>query len=1040
MTSKLTEEEGNFTKFFLLNFKVSPDIARRFFDGVFPPTHLAQSINSRMHAIIKLKNQKRINQAQLELLMAIPGTVWPNYLPPMPVGTTATSSKDFDLTLIICLLRNIGGLFAPSNGWDQLPHPSDILPGAHLATMKWYRNKLAHTAVTSMDKHEFTDKWNRVEKALTSLNNGQRPHEVSDILSLDLDGELAKRANAELNHLKKEYLECEKEKEQIESDFSFYREGHLPKNIAEANAAIVDAWRIEDESFYETKGTEFVYDKVKESDCMLVTSNSGLGKTATIRHIALKLHSEGFEIVPVESPEDIIKYKTNQKQVFLIDDVLGKYDLSLTLLEKWERINEKLICYLKTEIGSNKILCTLRLLVERHKRFKNASTILNQVVINLEHESTALSKEEKRKMLLKHLNRSNTENEIKAEEIEIMCDSKYAFPLLCKLVSNNEERFRKRIAFFRQPLSLLKEELIKISIENKKLYCTLVLCMLYNGTLSRSMFDIDSHECDEKIYTIIQTCELQRNMSKKELEESALSAMGSYFTKDSYNIRFIHDALAETVGCHFCTFNPKVMFSECHILFIRDRVRVGLRSDENENDNEDENIVIIQEDELNENHFRPLFNRLFNELKSGRFSSLLMSHLFKNRNFVRIFGITIDNNRSIFVSIHTLLTKVSSERVQRDQSIFEKTVEFLSSYRDQSVVGKKVEEICSSNKEFQDNNDAIRRVIEAIWSRSTLMYWIIAFGCYEFFKYTWSKITTIERKWFLGRDIIQLPTFKSFFPLAVLGGNIDIVTQLISSGADVNCFSEFWETPLYIAVKSGRYDMVSLLVSKGAKVNLRGWFAMKIPVSVTANNHELTSLMLESDLNQTELHIAVRQNDLTKLRSSIRSENIDSKIKSGWTVLHYAVILNNIAAVKALLHEVLHQNDDHCFDSIQDDQGDLICRKPTPKVNIVDNNGLTALHLAVINNNIEIVALLLRKKAKVKIPDHFDRTPLHYTKSDRATKLLLIHSSGTNQSAEEENGYNKPALSALMTVLRNITLQTALRVACRDCTHAKQRG
>ncbi|XP_052086887.1 uncharacterized protein LOC127724079 [Mytilus californianus] len=730
--SKLTEEERNFTKFFLLNFKVSPDIARRFFDGVFPPTQLAQNINSSMHVIIKLKNQKRINQAQLELLMAVPGTIWPNYLPSMPVGTKATSSKDFDLTLMIFLLRNIGGVLTPSNGWDQLPHPSDMLPGAHLATMKWYRNKLAHTAVTSMDKNEFTDKWTRVEKALTSLNNGKRPHEVSDILNLDLDGEIAKTtADAELKHLKKEYIDCDKEKEQIESDLSFYREGHLPKNIAEANAALVDAWRIEDDSFYETKGSEFVYGKVKDSDCILVTSNSGLGKTATIRHIALKLHSEGFEIVPVESPEDIIKYKTKQKQVFLIDDVLGKYDLSLTLLEKWERINEKLICYLKTELGSNKILCTLRLQVERHKRFKNASTILNQVVINLEHETTALSKEEKRKMLLKHLNRSNIENELKTEEIEIMCDSNYAFPLLCKLVSNDEERFRKRIAFFRQHLSLLNEELNKISIENKKLYCTLVLCMLYNGTLSRSMFDIDSHECDEKINKIMQTCGLQRNTSKKELEDNALSATGSYFTKDSYNIRFIHDALAETVGCHFCTFNPKVMFSECHILFIRDRVRV--RSDENEIENEDENIVIIQEDKLIEDHLRPLFNRLFNELKSGRFSSLLMSHLFRNRNLVRIFGITIDNNRSMLVSIHTLLTKVSSERVQRDQSIFEKTVEFLSSYRDQSVVGKKLEEICSSNKEFQDNNDAISRVIEAAWSRSTLMYWIVAFGCYEFF-------------------------------------------------------------------------------------------------------------------------------------------------------------------------------------------------------------------------------------------------------------------------------------------------------------------
>lgn len=166
MTSQLTEEEIYFAKFFLLNFKVSPDISRRFFDGVFTPTQLAQIINSNMQDVIKLKTTKRINQAQLAILMAVPGTVWPNSLPPMPVGTKATSSKDFDLTLMICLLRNIGRLLTPSNGWDQLPHPSDMLPGAHLATMKWYRNQLAHTSVTSMDKTEFTDKWTRVEKVL----------------------------------------------------------------------------------------------------------------------------------------------------------------------------------------------------------------------------------------------------------------------------------------------------------------------------------------------------------------------------------------------------------------------------------------------------------------------------------------------------------------------------------------------------------------------------------------------------------------------------------------------------------------------------------------------------------------------------------------------------------------------------------------------------------------------------------------------------------------------------------------------------------
>ncbi|XP_063426194.1 E3 ubiquitin-protein ligase DZIP3-like isoform X2 [Mytilus trossulus] len=167
-TSQLSEEEINFTRFFLLNFKVSPDIARRFFDGVFPPAHLPQTINNRINDIIKLKKSKIINTVQFEILRSVPGTVWPPYLPPMPVGTKSTSSKDFDLTLVICLLRNLGGLATPINGWDKLPHPNDTVPGADLATLKWYRNDLAHATVTCMVSNEFTDKWTQVEKALTS--------------------------------------------------------------------------------------------------------------------------------------------------------------------------------------------------------------------------------------------------------------------------------------------------------------------------------------------------------------------------------------------------------------------------------------------------------------------------------------------------------------------------------------------------------------------------------------------------------------------------------------------------------------------------------------------------------------------------------------------------------------------------------------------------------------------------------------------------------------------------------------------------------
>ncbi|VDI76555.1 Hypothetical predicted protein [Mytilus galloprovincialis] len=1000
--SQLSEEERNFTRFFLLNFKVSPVIARRFFDGIFPPAYLDQTINRNMPAIISLNKSKRINAVQLDLLRGVPGTVWPSYFPPIPVGTNATSSNDFDLTMMICLLRNLGGLITPSNGWDQLPHPNDTLPGASMATLKWYRNQMAHATVTSMDNNAFTDEWTRVERALTSLNKGQIPHEITEILHYDLDGEKAKTlAIAEQKQLTKEY---EKEKEQIESDFSYYREGNLPKNFADANENFVKTWITDDEIFYETKGTKLVYDKVKDNNCILVTSNSGLGKTATIRHIALKLKLERYEIVVVESPDDIIKYKTNKKQVFLIDDVLGKYDLSPTLMEEWERKNEKLKSCLKTEFGSTKILCTLRLQIALNKRFKNASTILNKVVINLERESNILSKEEKQKILMKHLGRSNFENEIKTEEIKKMCENKYAFPLLCKLVSNSKERFKQRVAFFRQPLSLFSEELDKMSIENNKLYCILVICMLYNGSLSSIIFDIYSKKCDKKINRIMQTCRLESNVSKKELEDSACSAVGSYFIRDRNNFRFIHDALEETVGCHFYTFDPAVMLSECDISFITDRIRV--RSNENSPEIVGENIVIIKEDELNENHLEPLYNRLSDELSNGRFSTLLMSDLFKNRNFVRLFGTTFDNKHCTLKSKYTLLMKNSSEI---SRSVYKKTLDILS----------------NDNK---DNRDAISRVIRAIYGRRTLMYWIIAYSCHEFFQYIWNKMTKIERKWVLGRDYFNQHLVKSFFPLAVLGGSFDIVNELICSGADVNCFSEFGETPLYIAVKSGCCKMMRLLMENGAHVNLRRWFTMNIPILAASNKLELTSLILEYDLNQTELHKAVRRDDLESLRSKLRSEDIDWKTKSGWTVLHYAVLLNNLQAVEVLFHEELVQNHYSYFDFKQVHR---------VKVSTADNNGLTAVHLAVINNNIDILSILLRNKAEVKIRDGFDRTPLHYTTSGIATRMLVTHSTRkqcleNTRLLEKGREYNKTSMSAFRTTCFNITLHTALRNMCRD--------
>ncbi|CAG2205307.1 unnamed protein product [Mytilus edulis] len=212
-------------------------------------------------------------------------------------------------------------------------------------------------------------------------------------------------------------------------------------------------------------------------------------------------------------------------------------------------------------------------------------------------------------------------------------------------------------------------------------------------------------------------------------------------------------------------------------------------------------------------------------------------------------------------------------------------------------------------------------------------------------------MSTFERKVTVGRySLKRIVGFESFFHLAVLGGSLSIVEELIRQGADVNSSSKCWEEPLHIALKTGRHDM-------------------------------------------NELHKAVRHNDLENLRSNIRPANINSTTRRGLTVLHYAVLLDNVNAVKVLFQENRAENDDFYFEFTQDIQQEAVCNNSLPNVNIGDNRGLTAVHLAVMNNNIEILSLLLRNKADVNIRDNFYRTPLHYTTSRTATQLLLTHSS-----------------------------------------------
>lgn len=73
-------------------------------------------------------------------------------------------STTFDLTLMICLIRNL----TPISVGDLLPVTSDTSEGADLCRIKHYRNMIAHWDGTLSDK-TFEECWTDISQVLSTI-------------------------------------------------------------------------------------------------------------------------------------------------------------------------------------------------------------------------------------------------------------------------------------------------------------------------------------------------------------------------------------------------------------------------------------------------------------------------------------------------------------------------------------------------------------------------------------------------------------------------------------------------------------------------------------------------------------------------------------------------------------------------------------------------------------------------------------------------------------------------------------------------------
>ena len=174
-----TKETTNYARLCRLLVGVSAHILRETFDKRRPPGNLDTVLSCpSIHRLLKLLRIKKVlNPSQWDKLY--------------PAIKSSVSSKNFDITLLMVLLRNICGLAPPATGWDTLPPAADTTLEADIVRIKCYRNTVyGHASEASVDDATFNQYWQDIQDALVRLGGAGYQSAINDLKKECMDPDI----------------------------------------------------------------------------------------------------------------------------------------------------------------------------------------------------------------------------------------------------------------------------------------------------------------------------------------------------------------------------------------------------------------------------------------------------------------------------------------------------------------------------------------------------------------------------------------------------------------------------------------------------------------------------------------------------------------------------------------------------------------------------------------------------------------------------------------------------------------------------------
>lgn len=190
-TAVSTKETTNYARLCRLLVDLGSQVLRDTFDAIHPPTNLHAVLSAKIATLQHLRTRKIINPIQ-----------WGKLFPAIP---TTVSSKTFDTTLLIVLLRNVCGLVPPPSGWDIFPAATDMSPEADIARIKHFRNTVyGHAEKASVDDPTFNVYWQDIRDTLVRLGGVTYADAVDSLKSECMDPQVQDHYRELLSQWKKD--------------------------------------------------------------------------------------------------------------------------------------------------------------------------------------------------------------------------------------------------------------------------------------------------------------------------------------------------------------------------------------------------------------------------------------------------------------------------------------------------------------------------------------------------------------------------------------------------------------------------------------------------------------------------------------------------------------------------------------------------------------------------------------------------------------------------------------------------------------------